>query len=61
MKDRRKEAGAGCYCTHESNCYYPSLPFNAGHLVRIKKLEKQMKKASAEMGFAAAREVALKA
>jgi hypothetical protein len=60
MKQRRKEAGAGCYCTHESNCYYPSLPFNAGHLIKIKKLEKEMKKASEEMGFAAAREVALK-
>jgi MoaA/NifB/PqqE/SkfB family radical SAM enzyme len=61
MKDRRKEAGNGCHCTHESNCYYPSLPFNAGHLVKIKKLEKQMKKAAKEMSFAAAREVALKA
>jgi hypothetical protein len=30
-------------------------------LIKIKKLEKQMKKASKEMGFAAAREVALKA
>ena len=28
MKARRKEAAAGCFCTHESNCYYPSLPFN---------------------------------
>ena len=44
MKERRKEAGAGCYCTHESNCYYPSLPFNPGHLIKIKKLEGQMKK-----------------
>jgi hypothetical protein len=61
MKVRRKEAGAGCYCTHESNCYYPSLPFNPGHLIKIKKLEGQMKKAAKEMGFAAAREVALKA
>jgi hypothetical protein len=61
MKVRRKEAGAGCFCTHESNCYYPSLPFNAGHLVKIKKLEKQMKKAAKDMSFAGAREVALKA
>jgi MoaA/NifB/PqqE/SkfB family radical SAM enzyme len=61
MKARRKEAGAGCYCTHESNCYYPSLPFNAGHLVKIKKLEGQMKKAAKAGGFAAAKEVALKA
>jgi MoaA/NifB/PqqE/SkfB family radical SAM enzyme len=60
MKERRKEAGAGCFCTHESNCYYPSLPFNAGHLVKIKKLEKQMKKAAKEMSFVNAREVALK-
>jgi MoaA/NifB/PqqE/SkfB family radical SAM enzyme len=51
MKARRKEAGAGCFCTHESNCFYPSLPFNAGHLVKIKKLEKQMKKAAKEMGL----------
>jgi MoaA/NifB/PqqE/SkfB family radical SAM enzyme len=61
MRARRKEAGAGCFCTHESNCYYPSLPFNAGHLIKIKKLEKQLRKASEQMGFAAAREVALKA
>lgn len=61
MNVRRKEAGAGCYCTHESNCYYPSLPFNAGHLVKIKKLESQMKKAAKVGGFAVAREVALKA
>ena len=61
MKARRKEAGAGCYCTHESNCYYPSLPFNPGHLVKIKKLESQMKKAAKEMSFAAAKEIALKA
>ena len=61
MKARRKEAGNGCYCTHESNCYYPSLPFNAGHLVKIKKLEGQMKKAAKAGGFAGAREVALKA
>jgi MoaA/NifB/PqqE/SkfB family radical SAM enzyme len=61
MNVRRKEAGAGCYCTHESNCYYPSLPFNAGHLVKIKKLESQMKKAAKVGGFAGAREVALKA
>jgi MoaA/NifB/PqqE/SkfB family radical SAM enzyme len=46
MKARRKEAGAGCYCTHESNCFYPSLPFNLKHLVKIKKLEKEMKKAA---------------
>jgi MoaA/NifB/PqqE/SkfB family radical SAM enzyme len=51
MKARRKEAGAGCFCTHESNCFYPSLPFNVGHLVKIKKLEKQMKKAAKEMGL----------
>ncbi len=63
MNDRRKEAGAGCFCTHESNCYYPSLPFNAGHLIKIKKLEKQMKKASQEMVSYAARpeDIAVKA
>ena len=40
MQERRVEAGAGCFCTHESNCFYPSLPFNAKHLIKIKKLEK---------------------
>lgn len=49
MEERRKKAQNGCFCTHESNCYYPSLPFNSKHLVKIKKLERQMKKASKEM------------
>ncbi len=53
MKERRKEAGAGCYCTHESNCFYPSLPFNLKHLVKIKKLEKEMKEASGKLGSGA--------
>ena len=44
MQDRRKKAADGCFCTHESNCYYPSLPFNPKHLVQIKMLEKEMKK-----------------
>jgi hypothetical protein len=61
MQARRKEAGAGCHCTHESNCYYPSLPFNPGHLIKIKRLESQMKKAAKTAGFSQAREVALKA
>ena len=60
MNARRKEAGNGCYCTHESNCYYPSLPFNLRHLVKIKKLEGEMIKAAKSAGFAAAREAALK-
>ncbi|MER3431258.1 MAG: hypothetical protein C4324_09500 [Blastocatellia bacterium] len=60
MADRRKEAGNGCFCTHESNCYYPSLPFNPRHLVGIKRLEKQMKKAAKLSGFAVGREAALK-
>lgn len=46
MNQRRKEVADGCFCTHESNSYYPSLPFNPKHLIQIKKLEKQMKKAS---------------
>jgi MoaA/NifB/PqqE/SkfB family radical SAM enzyme len=50
MKQRRKEVAAGCFCTHESNSYYPSLPFNPKHLIQIKKLEKQMKQASKELG-----------
>ncbi len=49
MKQRRKEAGAGCFCTHESNCFYPSLPLNPKHLIQIKKLEGQMKKAAKNM------------
>ncbi|MGZ5546266.1 MAG: radical SAM protein [Limisphaerales bacterium] len=49
MKARRKQAADGCFCTHESNCYYPSLPFNPKHLVKIKKLEREMKKASREL------------
>ena len=49
MKQRRVEAGAGCFCTHESNCFYPSLPLNPKHLIQIKKLESQMKKAAKSM------------
>ena len=45
MKARRQKAADGCFCTHESNSYYPSLPFNPGHLIQIKKLEREMKKA----------------
>ncbi|MBA4121938.1 MAG: radical SAM protein [Acidobacteria bacterium] len=49
MKARRLKAKAGCFCTHESNSYYPSLPFNPKHLIQIKKLERQMKKASKQL------------
>jgi MoaA/NifB/PqqE/SkfB family radical SAM enzyme len=45
MQARRKKAADGCFCTHESNCYYPSLPFNPKHLIQIKNLEREMKKA----------------
>jgi MoaA/NifB/PqqE/SkfB family radical SAM enzyme len=45
MKERRKKAADGCFCTHESNSYYPSLPFNPKHLIQIKRLEREMKKA----------------
>jgi MoaA/NifB/PqqE/SkfB family radical SAM enzyme len=44
MQERRKKAQAGCFCTHESNSYYPSLPFNPKHLIQIKRLEREMKK-----------------
>jgi len=54
MKARREKAASGCFCTHESNCFYPSLPFNPGHLVKIKKLEREMKKASKKLEGAAA-------
>jgi MoaA/NifB/PqqE/SkfB family radical SAM enzyme len=46
MKQRRREVADGCFCTHESNSYYPSLPFNPKHLIQIKRLEREMKKAS---------------
>ncbi len=39
---RRRAIRQGCFCTHESNCYYPSLPFNLRHLLQIKKLERQL-------------------
>ena len=50
MKERRKKAADGCWCTHESNSYYPSLPFNPKHLIQIKRLEREMKKARKSMG-----------
>ena len=49
MNQRRKEIAGGCHCTHESNCFYPSLPLNPGHLIKIKRLEGQMKKAAKSM------------
>ncbi|MBA3438630.1 MAG: radical SAM protein [Pyrinomonadaceae bacterium] len=45
MQERRQKAADGCFCTHESNSYYPSLPFNPKHLIQIKRLEREMKKA----------------
>src|SRR5437660_1204357 len=54
MQARRKKAADGCFCTHESNSYYPSLPFNPTHLVKIKRLEREMKKARQEMDRAEA-------
>ncbi|MDQ2855024.1 MAG: radical SAM protein [Acidobacteriota bacterium] len=49
MAERRKKAADGCFCTHESNSYYPSLPFNPRHLIKIKRLEREMKKARRDM------------
>src|SRR5688572_3620841 len=46
MDARRDTVANGCFCTHESNCYYPSLPFNPQHLMEIKKLEHEMKEAA---------------
>ena len=43
MDARREEVADGCFCTHESNCYYPSLAFNPQHLVQIKKVEQDLK------------------
>lgn len=45
MQERRRHAAAGCFCTHESNCYYPSLAFNPRHLIQIKRLEREMRRA----------------
>lgn len=52
MQARRKQAADGCFCTHEPNCYYPSLPFNPKHLIQIKLLERDMKKAWKQMDHA---------
>jgi hypothetical protein len=49
MQERRKKAKEGCFCTHESNSYYPSLPFNPRHLIQIKKLEREMKRARRDL------------
>ncbi len=49
MAARRKHAASGCFCTHESNCYYPSLAFNPKHLVAIKRLEGEMKRSRKKM------------
>ncbi|HVG30193.1 MAG TPA: radical SAM protein [Pyrinomonadaceae bacterium] len=49
MQARRQKAASGCFCTHESNSYYPSLPFNPKHLIQIKKLEREMKKARKDL------------
>lgn len=46
MDGRRETVANGCFCTHESNCYYPSLAFNPGHLVNIKRIEEEMKESS---------------
>ena len=43
MNARREQVADGCYCTHESNCYYPSLAFNPQHLVQIKKVERDLR------------------
>src|SRR5205823_2103815 len=43
MAKRREKVKDNCFCTHESNCYYPSLAFNPKHLIQIKRLEKQMR------------------
>ncbi len=55
MQARRAKAGDGCFCTHESNSYYPSLPFNPKHLIQIKRLEREMKKSRKQIDRDAAR------
>jgi MoaA/NifB/PqqE/SkfB family radical SAM enzyme len=54
MQARREKAADGCFCTHESNCYYPSLPFNPKHLIQIKTLEREMMRSWAKMDRSAA-------
>jgi hypothetical protein len=54
MQARRRKAADGCFCTHESNSYYPSLPFNPKHLIQIKRLEREMKQARKERDLAQA-------
>jgi hypothetical protein len=49
MQARRQKARDGCFCTHESNSYYPSLPFNPKHLIQIKRLEREMRKSRKEL------------
>ena len=49
MDARRKQVKDGCFCTHESNSYYPSLAFNPKHLIQIKRLERQMKNSAAHL------------
>ena len=51
MTERRKKVKDNCYCTHESNCYYPSLAFNPGHLVQIKRLERQMRNSQRDLNL----------
>jgi hypothetical protein len=46
MNARREQVADGCFCTHESNCYYPSMAFNPQHLVEIKRLERDMKESA---------------
>ena len=46
MSERREKVANGCFCTHESNCYYPSLAFNPQHLIRIKRLEREIDQAA---------------
>jgi len=61
MQERRKKAQSSCFCTHESNSYYPSLPFNPKHLIQIKRLEREMKKAQKALGVEAAKTDGIKA
>ncbi len=46
MDARREQVADGCFCTHESNCYYPSLAFNPQHLIQIKKVERDLRESA---------------
>lgn len=43
---RRRRIHAGCSCTHESDCFLPSIPFSPRHYPGLAKVAYQWKKAA---------------